>query len=202
MEYKLQILELKKFLLIMLPVVVITAFGSIIFTVIYFDNIYFIPLAFPIPILLFRFIQKKTSKTTTFIFKKEGLLIQNNLMQYSDVDGYHWDTNITMDALSIKLKNGKITRYTFSKLDKPKENFIRFCKTFDTFMSENSEIRPHLKYSEVHKKEVKILKPMVFIGALLFLGAIVFFLINEIPLTYHFIMMPGLLLLMYTKAYK
>ncbi|MFQ3336433.1 MAG: hypothetical protein ACI9E3_000438 [Flavobacteriales bacterium] len=202
MEYKLQILELKKFLWIMLPLVSLSTVGMIILFAIYMKGYYLLILVVPIPILLFRFLQIKLSKTTSFIFKKECLSIQNNLMQYSDIDGYHWDTNITMDALSIKLKNGKITRYTFSKLDKPKENFIRFCKTFDTFMSENSEIRPHLKYSEVHEKEVKILKPMVFIGALLFLGAIVFFLINEIPLTYHFIMMPGLLLLMYTKAYK
>jgi hypothetical protein len=202
MEYKLQILELKKFLLIMLPSVLLSFIVSLYSILIYFNNIYYVPLAIAIPVLLFRFLQKKICKTTSFLFKNEGIKIQDDILLFSEIEGYHWDPNLTMDALNIKMKNGAIFRYTISKLDKPKENYKRFIKAFNASIKNNTQIGSELKYNEVHEKETKFMKPMIIFGSIALLGFGVFFALKGIAPPSSFYFMPGLLVFMYFKVYK
>lgn len=191
----------------MLPLTLISFAGSLlcgIYFVLEYDfSIYSIfVIILPIPIFLFRFLQKKLSKSTSFIFKPKGILIENNLIEYSEIEGHHWDPNLSMDALNIKMKNGAIFRYTISKLDKPKENYKRFIKTFNSSIKSNTEIERELLYNEVHEKEVKFLKPLIIFGTIVFIGFLIFFLsIGKAP-PYQAYMIPGLLIFLYTKAYK
>ena len=186
----------------MLPLVVISAIGGMLLLIIYFDNIYFIPFAAPIPILLFRFLQKKISKTTSFLFKTDGIIINRELFKYSEIEGYRWDTNLTMDGLGINLKNGKVLHFTISKLDKPKINFKRFVETFNTSLREDACINDEMNYNVIYKKKIWFLKPMFWILSLMIVVFFVYAIINGIEIPSRFYLLPLILFILYLKAFK
>mgnify|MGYP005993367739 FL=1 len=207
MEYKLQILSTKKLFGILLPAVLFTflicLLGPIANKQKQQINIYIlIPMMFISPMLLGIFLQKKLAKTTSIIFNSEGILINKKLFQYSEIEGYRWETNVTMDGLGIKLKDEKVVNFTISKLDKPKSNFSAFKDTFDISIKKNTIIKSEMKFSVINKQQIWFLKPMVWIMAIILIGLFGYAILKGIEIPYRFYLLPMVLFTLYLKAYK
>ena len=207
MEYKLQILSTKKLFGILLPAVLFTflicLLGPIAFIPKQQINIYIlIPLMFISPMLLGIFLQKKLAKTTSIIFNSEGILINKKLFQYSEIEGYRWEINVTMDGLGIKLKNKNVVNFTFSKLDKPKSNLSAFKDTFNSSIKKNTLLKDEMKFSVINKQQIWFLKPMVWIMAIILIGLFGYAILKGIEIPYRFYLLPMVLFTLYLKAYK
>jgi hypothetical protein len=201
MEYKLQIVNQKGFVPAVILISLFTV-TSMIATLLLTKNSYSLVFVIPIPILLFRFVQKKLSQTTPVIFKKEGILIKGDLYPYSEIEGYRWDTNLTMDGLGIKLKEKKVINYTISKLDKPKTNFKSFVKTFNSSIEKNTNINYEMNFSLIYKKKLWFLKPLFWIMTIVLIGLFGYALFKGLDIPSRFYLLPAVLFTLYIKAYK
>lgn len=166
MTFELKIIHVKKFLLIVLTAILI---GYLCVSKIcdLLDSIIPLFIAIPSFIIIFILIQKGCSRLFKIALNDDTLILGNEEIRLSNIEGYFLDENVSMSALSIKLKSKELLRYTLSRRGNDKIILQKFMKSFVLNLSKVNPESKELNITDLNPKQMKFIRPFVYIAIVL-----------------------------------
>lgn len=163
MTFELKIIQVKKFILIVLTTILIGLLC--VFKICdLLDSIVPLFIAIPLFILIFLLVQKKSSRLFKIVLDDDTLIMGNEEIRLRNIEGYFLDENVSMSALSIKLKTKEHLRYTLSRRGNDKINLQKFIKYFVLNLSKANPESKELGINDFNPKQRKFIRPFIYIA--------------------------------------